>query len=615
MQLRETQAAILEYQGGKMGVAAVPGSGKTFILTRLAAKLIANGHINLDSGQQILIVTYLNASVENFKSRMRVLLEEEGLNTDLGYDVRTLHSLGLEILRTQYGGDAENNLIVLDGGQSTHFLNLAIEQWRDLNPDFWIAMNSDVTEAGQARWLRKVERMSGAFIREAKNLRYRPTDIEERLKPEGERPDEEMGRLGDGLTHSLRSEMLDGEIGSFGDELDDFRPLLVMLNGIYTQYQALVARQGALDYNDLIWQATDLIEKNPDLTRYLRYRWPFVLEDEAQDSVPLQEILLDTLTGDGGGWVRVGDPNQAITSSFTAARPRYLTDFLDRPDVQARPLPHSGRCAPKILEAANKLLRWTTTRHPVPEVRRTAFRPQDILPTPAGDAQPNPPDEEARIVIKVYSHREDEELPKVARLAGLYMEKFAERTVAILTPTHDIGHRIAENLDAMEITYDNLLRGGTREREIAAAIHGVLNVMVNPLRGENFRQAFLALRHIDHPAASVLEQADVGRFEAILRSVRQPEKFLFPNDWRDDVLSALPVGIPKADDLDAIAQFAAFIQKNFDYRLLPIDDLIISIGDEVLGGSGSEFSETDLAIAYQIANLMRSWGDLNPEWR
>ena len=46
-QPRPSQARILEYTGGRMGVSAVPGSGKTTTLSALAAKLVreaAAGH-------------------------------------------------------------------------------------------------------------------------------------------------------------------------------------------------------------------------------------------------------------------------------------------------------------------------------------------------------------------------------------------------------------------------------------------------------------------------------------------------------------------------------------------------------------------------------------------
>jgi superfamily I DNA/RNA helicase len=101
-QLRPAQEKILQYENGRLAISAVPGSGKTFTLSLLAAQLIENGRIDPQSDQQILIVTYLNASVDTFKARIRQRLMERELPT-VGFDVRTLHSLALEILRTAHG--------------------------------------------------------------------------------------------------------------------------------------------------------------------------------------------------------------------------------------------------------------------------------------------------------------------------------------------------------------------------------------------------------------------------------------------------------------------------------------------------------------------------------
>lgn len=43
LQLRPAQAKILEYENGRLAISAVPGSGKTFTLSLLAAKLIGDG--------------------------------------------------------------------------------------------------------------------------------------------------------------------------------------------------------------------------------------------------------------------------------------------------------------------------------------------------------------------------------------------------------------------------------------------------------------------------------------------------------------------------------------------------------------------------------------------
>ena len=51
-----------------MGVSAVPGSGKTQILSMLAAQIIASGV--LEDDQEVLVVTLVNAAVDNFSIRV-----------------------------------------------------------------------------------------------------------------------------------------------------------------------------------------------------------------------------------------------------------------------------------------------------------------------------------------------------------------------------------------------------------------------------------------------------------------------------------------------------------------------------------------------------------------
>ena len=591
IKLRPAQQAILEYTNGRMAVSAVPGSGKTFTLSLLAAQLIADGRITPATGQQVLIVTYLNTSVDNFKNNIRKRLDEIGV-FPVGFDVRTLHSLALEIVNVaQRGlGDSENAFVVLDEGQGRHFLAKAVDAWIESNPDLWHAFLPDDSPQMKARWRNITENTAKTFIRAAKNERYQPEMIMDRLQ---------RGRGA-------------GEQGGNSSSLPlPSAPLLNMMVGIYGRYQSILHRQAAYDFDDLIWQAVDLLELRPSLATELRQRWPYVLEDEAQDSVPLQEILLTALTGPQGNLVRVGDPNQAITSTFTAAHPRFFNAFIEQGDVVERPLPNSGRCAPLILNAANHILHWVMDNHPVLEVRENTFRRQDILPTPPGDAQPNPPDSEANIPIKVYKHREDEELPGIAKLALRYAQGRPEHTLAILVPTNQMGHAIAEYLDEMGADYDNLLRGGSQEREIAAAMHAILALLADPLDTRALVNAHASLQALGHPAAPGPTE-NPERFYAILRSAHRPEALLFP--WEeDDVAQALPAGIATEDDLRHVERLVTFLRKMFELRPLPIDDLALALGDELF--AWGEVHEADLALAYQIATTLRRWRDAQPELR
>jgi len=584
-----------------MAVSAVPGSGKTFTLSMLAAQLIAEGRVNADGGQQVLIVTFLNSSVETFRARIRRRLLDLNL-PDTGFDVRTLHSLALEIVRSA-GEFVSEDILVLDDSQRRQYLEAAVDGWINDNNHLWEAFLPDDGRSYSpqliARWRDITANTAESFIRTAKNERFRPEDIYTRLQ------------------HLINKETGDREEPNIARS-----PLMHMMTGIYGRYQTTLARQGGLDYDDLIWQATDRLEHRVDLAETLRNRWPYVLEDEAQDSVPLQELLLEHLTGAKGNWVRVGDPNQAITSTFTAAHPRYFSHFISRPDVIAKTLPNSGRSARLIIGAANAMLNWTIDHHPVEEVRDNTFRRQDILPAPPGDTQPNPPDDEAEMRIRVFRHREEEELPEVCRLAWEYAGTNPDWTMAILVPTHQIGYQIAEHLDALDADYDNLLRGSGREREIAAALHAVLAVLADPMNAKTLQNAYSGLSDLQDGESSVGNMTTAeedSRFQALLRSIRQPEDVLYP-DHGLALTESLPAGIATEEDLQRLTQLATFLRRTFDLRSLPVDDLVLTLADLLFApntqaGVGDQAHELDLAIAYQIAGLMRQWREAQPDWR
>src|SRR5258706_16390635 len=94
---RSHQQQILNYTGGTLGISAVPGSGKTHILSALAAQIIGSGVLGVD--QEVLIVTLVNSAVHNFSQRIAGFLQQRGLIPDIGYRVRTLHGLAHDIVR------------------------------------------------------------------------------------------------------------------------------------------------------------------------------------------------------------------------------------------------------------------------------------------------------------------------------------------------------------------------------------------------------------------------------------------------------------------------------------------------------------------------------------
>ena len=79
----------------RLGVSAAPGSGKTHILSYLAAELVQR----VGDEQEVLIVTLVNAAVDNFRRRVDGFVRTQGLLPGFNYRVCTLHSLAHEIVR------------------------------------------------------------------------------------------------------------------------------------------------------------------------------------------------------------------------------------------------------------------------------------------------------------------------------------------------------------------------------------------------------------------------------------------------------------------------------------------------------------------------------------
>ena len=60
-----------------------------------------------------------------------------------------------------------------------------------------------------------------------------------------------------------------------------------------------------MDFDDLIRLALTLLESDEEFLERLRYRYPYILEDEAQDSSQTQERILSLLSGGRVGEARI----------------------------------------------------------------------------------------------------------------------------------------------------------------------------------------------------------------------------------------------------------------------------------------------------------------------
>ena len=312
------------------------------------------------------------------------------------------------------------------------------------------------TQLPKSDWPDLIETVATNFIRSAKDSRLSPWTLRQRLE---------------------------GQVEAI--------PLAFMGVEIYTAYQKGLTYRGAVDFDDLIRLAAGMLDQSPDLLERLRYRWPFILEDEAQDSSQLQQEILSALAGPSGNWVRVGDPNQAIFETFTTANPDLLREFISRnPSV---PMPESGRCQPSIIELANRLIIWTVSAHPVADVRSALAEPL-IEPAPADDPQPNPANDPSGVMFVRAALTPDEEIQLVVKSLVAWLPDHRDCTVAVLASTNDHAANMVKALQARGIPCLELLRSTSPTRAVAGSLSHVLASLSDPGSSSKLAKAYRVWR-------------------------------------------------------------------------------------------------------------------------
>lgn len=578
-QPRPKQAQVLAFRRGRMGVSAVPGSGKTWTLSRLAADLLLEEQ--LEDDQEILVVTLTNSAVDNFNTRVEAFLQESGQRRVLvpRYRVRTLHGLAHDIVRERPSlvGLADNFQIIderlADGIRSEVAL-----AWLQAHPLALEDFLDPTLEESKLEWVRReklpevVEEIALSFIRTAKDLRLRPEDIRTQLES---------------LPFSL--------------------PLLEMGQAMYADYQRALAYRGAVDFDDLIRLALSALELDEHLLERMRYRWPTILEDEAQDSSRLQEDILRLLVGDDGNWVRVGDPNQAIYETFTTASPEFLRRFISSPFVERGELPNSGRSTASIIRLANHLVEWVMEEHPNPAAGDALHAPPYIEPTPQGDPQPNPTDSAETIFLVGRKYTAGEEVVAIVDSLERWLPEHADATVVVLAPTNNRAFEVTDELKRRKILYnDSLLRSSTSTRTTAGVLGTLLNYLGDPDSPGKLGRLLEAWRRElkDDEDENELTVRAVKH----LRTLQRVEDYLWPRldpEWLD--ASGLNQEDPAAFEL--LVEFRRFVQRWQSAVLLPVDQILLTASQDLFT------QPTDLAIAHKLALLLRSASAQNPDWR
>jgi DNA helicase II / ATP-dependent DNA helicase PcrA len=366
-ELRAGQQRMADWEGGPLAVSAVPGAGKSTGMA--AASAIAIARYQLHSRRQLIVVTFTRSAAANIKSKIRERLQELSLPQG-GFAVHTLHGLALNIAMRYpdlSGLNLENSTLVTPT-QNHRLIRTCVELWIAENPRRYQILLEGLQFDGEET---------------------------ERLRRQSVLRTEILPQLANTVIHEAKSSgLLPEQLLETSATSGDAYQILAVAGGLYQKYQVLLKSRESIDYDEMILAALRVLE-NPGARSKEQSQVFAVFEDEAQDSTPLQTQLLETLAIDPNNphlppnFIRVGDPNQAINSTFTPADPIYFNQFCDRCEAenQLATMDCAGRSTQVIIDAANFILQWANRE----EVAGTEqpFRDQTIKAVSSSDPQAN----------------------------------------------------------------------------------------------------------------------------------------------------------------------------------------------------------------------------------
>src|SRR5215218_8989825 len=306
--LNPPQRQAVLHEGSPLLIVAGAGSGKTAVLTRRIAYLLAARDVGVG---QVLAITFTNKAAAEMRERVVGLIGPRAR----AMWVSTFHSTCVRILRNQAS--------LLPG----------------LNSNFSIYDADD-----SRRLLLMIGKDMGLDTK-----RYSP-----RL-------------LANGISN-LKNELSGPEQAAY-DASNAMEDLPRIIAEVYAEYQRRLRAANALDFDDLIGETVAVLQAFPQIAQYYRRRFRHILVDEYQDTNHVQYVLVRELVGreteDGvppAELCVVGDADQSIYA-FRGATIRNIEDFeRDYPNATTILLEQNYRSTQNILSAANSVISRNTGR-------------------------------------------------------------------------------------------------------------------------------------------------------------------------------------------------------------------------------------------------------------
>lgn len=302
--LNPNQLEATRHLLGPALVVAGPGSGKTRVLTYRIANLMLNHSV---PELNILCVTFTNKAASEIKERVQRILTEVGMSSVRLSWSGTFHSISARILRK-------------DG----HHIGIS--------PSFVIYDTDD-----QLSLIKRILKDFGVNTKQinANAVLHTISNAKSELISSSDYS---------GYAHGL------------------FQKTVAK---VYPEYQKRLRKNEALDFDDLLVELVNLLEKNPDILEKYQNMFKFILIDEYQDTNKAQYMISKILSAQHKNLFVVGDMAQAIYS-FRGADYRNILNFQrDYPEAKIYNLEQNYRSTQTILTAATSIINKNSTHIPL----------------------------------------------------------------------------------------------------------------------------------------------------------------------------------------------------------------------------------------------------------
>jgi DNA helicase-2/ATP-dependent DNA helicase PcrA len=249
-------------------------------------------------------------------------------------------------------------------------------------------------------------------------------------------------------------------------------PLEAFAAACYRRYQRALERANALDFDDLILLAHQLLSEHPDVLEEYQKRWAHILVDEYQDTDPSQYALIEMLSRPLGDRPRslfaVGDGMQSIYGFRNADHSIIARFGADFPAAQVIELATNYRSRQSILDAAYAIIRHSKA---VPPMQLRAATPDRA---PSGAAHLSP--------LLMYDAKDGrDEADQIARnINDLSRQGRHFREVAVLYRTRHMSRAFEAALRHAHIPYSVRGATGFYDRAVVRDALAYLRAINNP---------------------------------------------------------------------------------------------------------------------------------------